>query len=163
MDPSGGELPAHLLRDYDRPRLMELERQYLTFSPADHPMGVFEGLDIIRSIDISAFIGRPVAIAGVIVAMRRAVTRQREMMQFITLEDRWGLVEIILFPDVYKQLGGSFDSFGPYLVRGMVQENLGSVVLIGRSVQLISHPQGPKPHAPPNLVGPTGTLPRPCD
>ncbi len=150
---SGDDLPAHLLRDYDRSRLMELERQYLAFSPADHPMigwtDSLAGQDIIRSIDLSGLVGRQVMIAGVIVAMRRAVTRQRELMQFLTLEDRWGLVEVILFPDVYKQLGGSFDSFGPYRVRGMVQENLGSVVLIGRSVELISHPSR-------HLPGPLG-------
>ena len=136
---------------------MELERQYLSFSPADHPMRVFEGQSIVRSIDIADFIGRHVAIAGIIVATRRAVTRQREMMQFITLEDRWGLVEVILFPDVYKQLGGSFGSFGPYLVRGVVQENLGSVVLIGRSVQLVNNPSGAPSQPPHHLDGPAST------
>jgi DNA polymerase III alpha subunit len=141
----GEDLPSHLLRDYDRARLMELERQYLSFSPGDHPMGAFgkalAGQDIIRSIDVGGFIGRLVTVAGVIVAMRRAVTRKRELMQFVTLEDRWGLVEVILFQDVYKQLGGTFDSFGPYRVQGVVQENLGSVVLVGRSVQRAIKPQ----------------------
>ncbi len=122
-------------------RLRELERQYLTFSPANHPLAILAdtlaGQDIVRSIDLAGFIGRQVFVAGIIVATRKAVTRQRDMMQFITLEDRWGLVEVVLFPDVYKQLGGTFGRFGPYLVRGAVQENLGSIVLVGCSVQLI--------------------------
>jgi DNA polymerase III alpha subunit len=94
------------------------------------------------------------------VAMRRAVTRQRELMQFVTLEDRWGLVEVILFPNAYKQLAGTFGSFGPYLVQGVVQENLGSLVLIGRSVQLLTDPQRETPprldrqeQTPPHLCG----------
>jgi DNA polymerase-3 subunit alpha len=158
------DLPAHLLKDYDRAKLMELERQYLSFSPGDHPMGAFAGAlagqDIVRSIDIGGFIGRLVTVAGVIVAMRRAVTRQRELMQFVTLEDRWGLVEVILFPNAYKQLAGTFGSFGPYLVQGVVQENLGSLVLIGRSVQLLTDPQRETPprldrqeQTPPHLCG----------
>jgi DNA polymerase III subunit alpha len=151
--PAGG-LPAHLLPDYDRSRLMELERQYLSFSAAAHLMGAFEVHDSIRSIDIADFIGQHVAIAGIIVATRRAVTRQREMMQFLTLEDRWGLVEVILFPKVYKQMGGIFGSFGPYRVQGLVQENLGSVVLIGQSIQRAGPPTGParlplQPNIPP--------------
>jgi DNA polymerase III subunit alpha len=149
-------LPVHLLGDYDPVRLAELERQYLTFSPVDHPLGILAhaliGHDIVRSIDIGQVIGRTVTVAGIIVASRRAVTRRRELMQFITLEDRWGLVEVVLFPDVYKQLGGTFNSFGPYLVTGAVQENLGSVVLVGKSVQLAantSHRMLPDPADPP--------------
>jgi hypothetical protein len=80
-------------------------------------------------------------------------------MQFITLEDRWGLVEVVLFPDVYKQLGGTFGSFGPYRVTGLVQENLGSVVLVGRSVQVVSDAARPPlepldpPEPPATLIG----------
>ncbi len=135
----GSDLPAHLLEDYDRSRLRELERQYLGCSPADHPLAEWAdqlaGLDVVRSIDIGGFVGRSVRVAGIIVAKRRAVTRRRELMQFVTLEDRWGLLEVVLFPDTYRQLAGTVGSFGPYLVAGTVQENMGSVVLIGRSVE----------------------------
>lgn len=137
-----GALPAHLTRDYSKRRLMELERQYLSFSPGDHPLGawqdVLSGRDIVRSIDLAGCVGRTVTIAGVVVAMRRAVTRSRQLMQFVSLEDRWGLVEVVLFPNIYKQLGGAFQGFGPFLVQGTVQENLGSVVLIGRSVRKVT-------------------------
>jgi len=121
---------------------MELERHYLSFSPTDHPMAGWKdelaGRDIVRSIDLPGLVGRVVTIAGVVVAMRRAVTKGRELMQFVSLEDRWGLVEVVLFPNVYRRMGGAFRGFGPFLVQGMVQENLGSVVLIGRSVRPVA-------------------------
>lgn len=146
------DLPTHLLRDYDPARLAALERQYLTFSPGDHPLAILGdalvGRDVVRSIDIGRMIGRVVNIAGIIVASRRAVTRRKELMQFVTLEDRWGLVEVVLFPDAYKQLGGTFSAFGPYLVTGIVQENLGSVVLVGRSIEVLGSPRCEPPAIP---------------
>ncbi len=133
-------LPTHVTEGYSRRRLMELERQYLSFSPADHPLAAWRdelaGEDIVRSIDLPKYVGRMVTVAGIVVAMRRAVTKSREMMQFVSLEDRFGLIEVVLFPNVYRQMGGAFRRFGPYLVKGTVQENLRSVVLIGRSARL---------------------------
>jgi DNA polymerase III alpha subunit len=135
-------VPMHLAGDYSKQRRMELERQYLSFPPTDHPLAGWQdelaSQDIVRSIDLPKFVGRSVTIAGIVVAMRRAATRNSQLMQFVSLEDRFGLVEVVLFPNAYRELGGAFRGFGPFLVQGMVQENLGSVVLVGQSVRLLT-------------------------
>ncbi len=62
-------------------------------------------------------------VAGMAAVGRRHTTKGGELMMFITLQDAYGLVEVVLFPEAYKQNveilanGGN----GPYLVRGIVQ------------------------------------------
>ena len=68
-------------------------------------------------------VGRRVTIAGWLVTTRRAVTRDRQYMKFRTLEDRFGTVEVILFPEAYRRFGHLIHGYGPYLVRGKVELN----------------------------------------
>ena len=43
--------------------------------------------------------GKVVTVAGWLVTMRRAVTKNQEYMKFMTIEDRFGTMEVTLFPD----------------------------------------------------------------
>jgi len=61
---------------------------------------------------------------GWLVTMRRVETKNKTMMKFITLEDREGLVEAVLFDKAYKQYGHLFKGYGPYVVKGRVQSRL---------------------------------------
>jgi DNA polymerase III alpha subunit len=62
-------------------------------------------------------------VAGVIAAGRQHLTKDGGWMLFISLQDATGLIEVVLFPEVYKEYrtvianGGH----GPYLIRGSVQ------------------------------------------
>jgi DNA polymerase III alpha subunit len=45
-------------------------------------------------------------------------------MKFLTLEDRSGLCEAVMFPKAYSQYGHLIKGYGPYLVKGSVQSRL---------------------------------------
>ena len=45
-------------------------------------------------------------------------------MQFITLEDRYGLMEVILFPEIFKKYAGILSGPGPFWVKGAVISKL---------------------------------------
>jgi DNA polymerase III alpha subunit len=45
------------------------------------------------------------------------------MHKFVTLEDRFGTMEVILFPQAYRRFGHLIRNYGPYLVRGRVEQN----------------------------------------
>jgi DNA polymerase III alpha subunit len=45
-------------------------------------------------------------------------------MKFLTLEDRDGLCEAVMFPNAYSQYGHLVKGYGPYSVRGTVQSRL---------------------------------------
>lgn len=123
-DPPGTVPP---LPEYPVEERIRLEQEALDLSVSDHPLRMFSRelaeRDLARSDQLSAKVGRSVTIAGWLVTMRRAVTRDRQYMKFLTLEDRFGTMEVILFPQTYRRFGHLIRSYGPYLVRGRVEQN----------------------------------------
>jgi DNA polymerase-3 subunit alpha len=59
-------------------------------------------------------------------------------MKFLTLEDRHGLFEVVLFSKCYMECGHLVRTHGPYIVSGRVQSRLpGEVNIIADKVELI--------------------------
>jgi len=141
FNPLGLSLPDHILTEYDRSKLIRLERQYLGLSPSDHPLSCMQAIvskyNAVRSVDLPQMAGKMVTVVGMMVAERRAVTSDGRLMLFVTLEDLWGLVEAVLFPDAYQRLGSIFQSPGPYIIHGHVQHHLDSINLLCYSAQLL--------------------------
>ena len=66
-------------------------------------------------------------LAGLVATARYTPTADGREMQFVTLEDEWGLIEVALFPGtclpaVHLQLG-------PYVVTGVVEEQYDAVTV----------------------------------
>jgi DNA polymerase-3 subunit alpha len=62
-----------------------------------------------------------------------------EMMLFLTLEDLEGVLDVIIFPDVYRRAQGALSTSAPLLVTGMVErdEDRGEPLLKAEKVELI--------------------------
>ncbi len=115
------------------------ELRLLGFSHSGHPLDAWDGgPDKTRStlsFEMKKRAGQRVTFAGWLVTMRRAVTKKHEYMKFLTLEDRHGVVEAILFPDVYRRYGRLISGAGCYRLTGTVKEQFGSVSLVADSLQ----------------------------
>jgi len=72
---------------------------------------------------------RRVSVRGWLAASRRVRTSDARWMRFLTLEDESGLVEIVLFPDVYERFGHLLTERGPFLIGGTAEDQLGAVTL----------------------------------
>lgn len=83
----------------------------------------------ITTAELAARRGEKVRIAGLVAAARRLVTRGGRIMQFVTFEDEHGLVETVLFPDVYASLQDPVTTPGPFIVGGRVVDDDGDVQL----------------------------------
>lgn len=71
--------------------------------------------------------GTTLTLAGLIAAHRLTPTTQGKTMQFLTLVDEWGLVEVTIFPDTCPLLPNP--TLGPYLVTGRIEDHLGARTL----------------------------------
>jgi DNA polymerase-3 subunit alpha len=87
---------------------------------------------LITSPAIPAHLGRTVSLAGMTATARQARTSDGRDMQFLTLEDEWGLVEVTLFAGTCPQLIAL--GLGPYLATGRVEDHLGVLALNARNV-----------------------------
>jgi DNA-directed DNA polymerase III PolC len=102
------------------PPLMVLFRPFL-------PKGLHD------SRQLAGRIGRPIRLAGLVATGRHTETKNGEEMQFITIEDEWGLVDVTLFPRLCPPIPHL--GVGPYLVEGEVDEQHGVLTVTARRFQ----------------------------
>lgn len=124
-------LPA--LAEYTLERRVELELAILGYSTTAHPVDALWGGAATRGTvacgAVPEHAGRIVTVYGQLVALRRMRTRQDQPMLFCTIEDGTGIVEAVLFPDVYPRLAGLLQGRGPFRVRGRVEVREDGVAL----------------------------------
>jgi DNA-directed DNA polymerase III PolC len=119
--------------DYSQVRQWREEWDHLGFLAGPPLMVLFRPFlpkDLQDSRHLASRIGRPIRLAGLVATGRHTETKNGEEMQFITLEDEWGLVDVTLFhrlcPPV-PHLG-----VGPYIVEGDVDEQHGVLTVTAR-------------------------------
>ena len=102
--------------EFKREQLLEFEKEVLGIYVSGHPLDEYEKLlernITARAIDfeLDEDTGRVrvrdearIIVGGIIVSKSIKTTKNGQMMAFITLEDLWGSVEVILFPRDYER------------------------------------------------------------
>ncbi len=131
------------LQPYNRHQRILNEMEMLDFAVTDHPLTLFEAKidpnETVPSTALEAHAGKRVVVVGWLVTSRRVKTREGTYMKFLTLEDRHGLCEAVLFPPVYERYGHLLQTQGPYRVEGVVQSRLpGEANLLVEHLAVIS-------------------------
>jgi DNA-directed DNA polymerase III PolC len=75
---------------------------------------------LVTSRELADHVGRKVRVAGLVAAARHTPTRDGRSMQFVTLADEEGLMELTLFPGTCPAM--SYLAPGPYLATGVVEQ-----------------------------------------
>jgi DNA polymerase-3 subunit alpha len=121
------------IRDYAKEQRVESEFEVLGLSATAHPLEFFEEWlkekDAVPAAEVPERSGEIISVGGWLVTTRRVRTSGGGFMRFITLEDRTGVVEAVLFPDVYRRFGHLLRGYGPYLFRGKVEDTHGASML----------------------------------
>jgi DNA polymerase III alpha subunit len=72
------------------------------------------------------------------VTSRRAPTKDGRYLKFATIEDKHGLMEAVLFPEVYDKYGKTLKGHGPFKITGTIQSRVkGESNIIVESVRII--------------------------
>ncbi|NOT34753.1 MAG: hypothetical protein HOP12_11360, partial [Candidatus Eisenbacteria bacterium] len=110
-----------------------------------HPLDGIEGVGAdagdagrrARGPTVTRHPGRRVTVVGLPCAMRRVETKQGGLMLFLTLADRSGLVECVLFPDAYRRFAAAARG---EVVRatGRVDEALGACTLTVEALEALA-------------------------
>jgi DNA polymerase III alpha subunit len=75
----------------------------------------------ISTVEAAGMPGKRVRVAGVRQSSHRSRTAKGETMMFITLEDLDGMLDGVIFPDVYRRVKNTISGNQPILVSGMVE------------------------------------------
>jgi DNA-directed DNA polymerase III PolC len=113
--------------DFSQAEKLRLEREVLGFTLTRNEMELYGDMvaarGIVPSHALGEYAGHKVTVAGVIAAGRRHLAKGGEWMLFVSLQDSGGLMEVVLFPEVYKEHATLIanNGCGPYSVTGTVQ------------------------------------------
>ncbi len=121
------------LKAYPLERRRQEEYAALGFITDEHPMRLHaESLARFRlcpSTELHRHVGEHVLAAGMLTTAKPVHTLKDEPMQFATFDDGEGLIETVLFPQVFHDRGHVLFDQGPFIFRGKVEEEFGSVTL----------------------------------
>jgi DNA polymerase III alpha subunit len=121
------------LKEYSPERRRREEYETLGFITDAHPMQLHaERLRRFRlcpSTELHQHVGRHVLAAGMLTTAKPVHTAKDEPMEFVTFDDGYGLIEAVLFPQVYRERGHVLFDQGPFIFRGKVEEEFGAVTL----------------------------------
>jgi len=121
------------LRDYSPERKRQDAWALLSFCLDAHPMSLhaeaLRRFRLVSSARLREHVGRSVLMAGMYTTGKPVHTAKDEPMQFATFDDGEGLVECVLFPDIYRERSHVLFDQGPFIFRGKVEEEFGSITV----------------------------------
>lgn len=132
-------------QEFTRLERLRAEEELLGGVVSEHPLERFlpriRSYEPVSSQELGDLGGREVVVAGVRVSTWRHRARSGSTMLFLTLEDTEGLIEVIVYPEVYQRTRRRLARRGPFIVWGRVQqsreEGAELPVVVARDVRLI--------------------------
>jgi error-prone DNA polymerase len=121
------------LAEYGAERQLRDEYTVLGYLASCHPMALFA--DTVRAVhavpgpELARHVGKLVTCVGMLTTAKPIHTIKDEPMEFVTFDDGAGLIETVIFPDVYRKVVSLLFGTGPYVMRGRVEESYGAVTL----------------------------------
>ncbi|MCX7634573.1 MAG: DNA polymerase III subunit alpha [Syntrophales bacterium] len=111
--------------EWEHRELLAFEKETLGFYITGHPLRRFRDyLPRVVTADSASLSHKvdkeTVILAGVVFDIQEKITKKKEVMAYVTLEDLQGSVNLILFTDVYRRFSELLKSDEPLLIRGTV-------------------------------------------
>ena len=128
------------LRDYNLMQRCLTERRLLGYMLSGNPLDVL-GLhpaykDAVPTADVPFYSGQRVKVFGLYVTERQhRVAKSGRLMQFLTLEDNSGNVDVVFWPDVLEKFEEELTEAGPFEVWGKVTEEWDTFTLEAERVR----------------------------
>lgn len=119
---------------------LRLEHELLAYGiPIScHPLELWSPglaeLDLVPAAELHRHVGRQVRVCGWLVTAKLVHTRGKAAMEFVTLEDTTGLIEVTVFPRVYARGAWDLHAPRPVLIRGRVEQEHGLAGLIASRI-----------------------------
>ena len=94
--------------EWSQGEMLKYERELTGFYISAHPLARYEAAIRLFATTTTEQVGnvpdgREVKLCGIITAVKSMLTKKGDRMAYITLEDLHGMVEVIAFPDLYRE------------------------------------------------------------
>jgi DNA polymerase-3 subunit alpha len=140
-DDVADDLPP--LDEYPEQAMLAMEKELLGLYTSGHPLARYkvqmERAGAVPQAQLSEQEdGAGVAVAGLVSGQKRFVTRNGDVMLFLTLEDLTGTIETILFPRTYQRYQAILEDQAPLLMRGRLSVQEEETKVIAEEIRPLS-------------------------
>jgi DNA polymerase-3 subunit alpha len=134
------------IEEFPENQLIAFEKETIGFYTSRHPLSRYqEEISKYTDLDTSALPklqnGVEVKVCGLVSGLKEIVTKKGDRMAFLTLEDMKGFIEVILFPEVFKNALPYLRGGNPLLVKGTLDLSEEHIKIKGMEVR--SLPEAP--------------------
>jgi len=129
-------------RPASKKQKLHWEKELLGLYVSDHPISeykeYFEKMVIpISSLDNNT-VGRPIKLGGVITKVQKIVTKRKQNMAFITIEDLGGTIELLVFPNALETTSAVWQEENIILASGKVSDKDGVFKLLVDEARIVN-------------------------
>lgn len=118
--------------EFKKSDLLAYEKEYLGIYITDHPFKQYESvveshidfttLDLVEmGENLEQLDNRKATMAGLITHKRELLTKTNKLMAFVTVEDLYGEIDLVVFPEVYQKFRTDMEEGNPVYVSGQLQ------------------------------------------
>lgn len=139
-------VPPHI-GDYSPEMKLADEAVALGMHLSRHPVTAVRGLvsagrnihgPFVTSHRLAAYENRCIQLLGIVVTAKQVLDKNTRKMEFVTIEDEYGLAEAVLFPDIYRCWMGRLMWGKPYIFTGRVHLDRSAVTLQVQQIQQVA-------------------------
>jgi len=124
---------------WPRRERLAYEREALGFYITGHPLDEFAAeMSLYANVSTSRIgslkAGAEVKVGGIVSALKEKTTKRGEKMAIVTLEDLEGIVEVVVFPEAYRENREALAAEGPIFLVGRVDADETSSKVIAEEI-----------------------------
>lgn len=141
-----------VVREFSEKERLNMEKEVLGMYLSGHPLSEYKSeLDRKTSINMKKINelkedektymklhDREVIMGGMVIAKRIMTTKRNEIMAFITLEDLYGAIEVVVFPQTLKKFNILLNDDSIILIKGSISIDDDEAKLIARDIKDIN-------------------------
>jgi error-prone DNA polymerase len=135
------EIVPPTMRDinYDQKLQQELEiyDSFISIHPMIYYRKTIKENGIISAKDINKYIGKRVKVAGILITSKTVMTKEDELMKFISFEDETAIFETVFFPKAYKKFALMLSYQQPYILTGKIDSEFDTVIFNVMDIRFI--------------------------
>ncbi|MCK8825556.1 DNA polymerase III subunit alpha [Fuchsiella alkaliacetigena] len=126
--------------EYSTEQLLAMEKEYLGLYVSAHPLDRYasylEAYQTVSTLELAAVDdGEELVFAGLISNCKEIKTKQGRRMAFLELEDKYGTLEVVVFPDTYQKYYELLTVNQLVLIKGELQRDENQQQLIAKSLK----------------------------
>ncbi len=127
------------IEEWEPNELLAMEKETLGFYITGHPLDKYRNIILrytnVNSSNLSEMNDKTtVRMGGTIRAIKVLQTKKGDTMAFTALEDTYGVVEVVVFPELYTQTSQIIANEEPVIIQAEVQKKENSVKLLAESI-----------------------------